>query len=180
VRLGQRIAEVEVVQTLDWRSSHVSLLDQSYRSSPHHDDMLALVRRVHAHGDRMLADFAIRGLEALCEHFDLSAGRRFLRSSELGIGGASSRRVLDVVKLVGGDIYVTGHGARNYLDHELFEREGVEVRYVDYSKVPYPQLHGEFTPFVTSLDLVANTGREGSRVISSPSVHWKEFLAWKK
>jgi hypothetical protein len=99
-----------------------------------------------------------------------------LRSSEMTIGGESSRRVLDIVLAVGGNVYVTGHGARNYLDHELFERAGVQVRYMDYRKAAYPQLHGEFTPYVSVLDLIANVGADGVRFIDSPSVHWKEFL----
>ena len=28
-------------------------------------------------------------------------------------------------------------------------------------KLPYPQPHGEFNPFVSILDLIANTGKEG-------------------
>ena len=41
---------------------------------------------------------------------------------------------------------------------------------------PYPQLHGEFTPFVSALDLVANCGRAGRQYIHSKTVNWKEFV----
>ena len=83
--------------------------------------------------------------------------------------------VLDVVKSQGGTVYVTGHGAKDYLDHEMFEREGVQVRYMDYRKTLYPQQHGEFTPFVSILDLIANLGRDGARVIDSPAVPLKDL-----
>jgi hypothetical protein len=45
-----------------------------------------------------------------------------------------------------------------------------------YEMVPYPQLHGEFTPYVTGLDLLANCGREGRSVICSGAIDWKEFI----
>jgi hypothetical protein len=41
---------------------------------------------------------------------------------------------------------------------------------------PYPQLHGEFTPYVTALDLIANCGKERIDVICSEAIFWKNFL----
>jgi len=84
--------------------------------------------------------------------------------------------VLSVVQGLGGDVYVTGHGARHYLDHEAFEAAGVRVEYLDYEKRVYPQLHGPFTPYVSVLDLIANVGRAGRDVIASGTKPWREFL----
>ncbi len=46
---------------------------------------------------------------------------------------------------------------------------------MDYEKIPYPQLHGDFNPFVSILDLVANVGRAGREVIRSHAVDWRSF-----
>jgi hypothetical protein len=175
-RLGQRIEDVQISQRQDWRRQHLELLGQAYAGAPYVDDMLGLVEGVYAAGHDSLDDLGRASMAAVCDYFDLAAGRRFLRSQELGVAGASSRRVLDIVKVVSGSTYITGWGARNYLDHSLFESEGVRVEYMDYRKLPYPQLHGEFTPFVSALDLVANCGREGGGTICSNTIYWKEFI----
>ena len=73
--------------------------------------------------------------------------------------------------------YVTGLGARNYLDHQLFEDAGIRVEYMCYEKAIYPQLHGEFTPHVSILDLIANTGKEGVENIRSGTTYWKNYLS---
>ncbi len=176
LHLGQTIDQVKPQESEKWKPRHLALLEQAYRSAPYRDTMLALVHETYAHANGSLAELTMQGLDTVCRFFGLDRGRRFLRSSTMGIGGESSNRVLDLVQAVSGDIYVTGHGARDYLDHELFEREGVQVRYMDYRKAPYPQLHGEFTPYVSILDLIANAGADGLRFIKSPSVHWKEFI----
>ena len=75
-----------------------------------------------------------------------------------------------------GTKYITGHGARNYLDHTLFENAGIAVDYMRYEYIPYPQLHGPFTPYVTSLDLIANCGKRGSAIIRSTAVDWRQFV----
>ncbi|MAY06598.1 MAG: hypothetical protein CMO72_05475 [Verrucomicrobiales bacterium] len=46
---------------------------------------------------------------------------------------------------------------------------------MDYEKRKYSQLHGEFTPFVSALDLLANCGQAGRDVIAPRTVCWKDF-----
>ena len=113
---------------------------------------------------------------ALVRYFGLEAGRRFVDIQEMGIPGAGSQRVLDTVQHLGGTVYVTGHGAAQYLDHRLFDAAGVQVEYMDYQRMPYQQGHGPVTPYVSGLDLVAYCGRAGLRNIASQTLPWKEFV----
>jgi hypothetical protein len=176
LRLGQRIDEVEVADPAQWSPGHLDLLRRSLEGAPHAQDAVALAGGVYAARDALLGPLARRSFRALIDYFGLDRGREFIDVTALGVPGASTQRVLDVVRRVGGTTYITGHGAAQYLDHEAFERAGVGVEYVQYRKTPYPQLHGEFTPYVSALDLVANCGQAGAASICSPSIHWKEFL----
>ncbi|HMG74737.1 MAG TPA: WbqC family protein [Pyrinomonadaceae bacterium] len=176
LRLGQEIRAVMIDDKTDWRRAHLDLLSQSYASSPFKDDMMSLVQSVYQRSARTIAEVAVASMEAICDYFSLTQGKNFATSSQLGIGGKSSQRVVDLVKRCDCDVYITGHGARYYLDHELFESSGVRVEYMDYRKLPYRQLHGEFTPYVSALDLIANEGRDGSRVIASRTLYWKDFI----
>ncbi len=176
IRLGQRIEETRIDTSRDWRRSHLSMLVDAYGTCPHFEDMIALVRSVYATEHVDIGSLGEASLMAVCGYFGIDRGRTFLHSDTLGVDGASSRRVLDIVLALGGRCYITGHGARNYLDHGLFEEAGVRVEYMDYRRLPYPQQHGPFTPHVSVLDLIANCGPEGGRYICSGSVYWKEFI----
>jgi hypothetical protein len=173
--LGQRINEVVLAQPQDWLAQHLALLDQAYKRAPHTEEMLALVRGVFEEGPDTLADLGIAGTEAMCRFLRLPE-RRFVRASALDIRGSGSARVLAIVRSFGGTVYITGHGAADYLDHESFEKAGVEVRYMDYRKTPYSQQHGDFTPYVTALDLIANLGADGAEIVSSGTVNWRQFV----
>lgn len=173
---GQRLDEVAIDEEQDWRAQHRRLLVASHADAPYRDDALALADEVFSMRYRTLGDLSRASTMALARYFGLDQGRTFTDSSTLGIEGRGSQRLLDICERFGADCYVTGHGARNYLDHGLFERHGISVEYMDYRRLPYPQAHGEFTPYVSSLDLVANCGRSGMRYICSGSVPWREFL----
>jgi WbqC-like protein family len=176
VHLGQRINEVRVDDRQDWRRRHRELLAQVYARAPYVDEMLTLVDDIYRQPAANLAVLATASMLRIISYFDLCPSTRFVTASELGIDGASSTRVLDVVKALGGTVYVTGHGALKYLDHELFDANGVRVDYIDYEKKPYPQQYGNFNPYVSTLDLVANMGVAGSGCFCSGTVPWRDFL----
>jgi len=176
LHLGQRINEVTPADSQRWRQRHLALLTQAYRTAPFFNDMLALVEQVYALPVETLAQLSIASMDVVCRYFELAPHTQFFLSSNLGIAGSGSPRVLEIVKHFGGDVYITGHGAKNYLEHEMFEANGVRVEYIDYQKRPYPQLHGEFTPYVSALDLIANNGRAGKDAICSATVYWRDFL----
>lgn len=171
--LGQHIDKVEVNDSTDWRGSHIRLLTQAYAEAPFCDEMLAIVRQTYAAKARTIDELAIGSLDAVLGYFDLARDTQFMDSRSMNVGGSSSQRVLDIVRAAGGNIYITGHGAKNYLDHELFEQNGIRVEYMDYQKTAYPQLHGEFTPYVSILDLIANIGKAGKIYIHSGTHYWR-------
>ncbi len=177
LRLGTEIRALAIDDRRDWRQSHLGLLNTCYRSAPHYSEMIELVERVYGGPAETVSEVSARSIEALNEYFELGDPTKFHWSSALGIDGASTERVLNIVRHFGGDVYITGHGAKAYFDHELLERYGIRTEYVDYQKRTYPQLYGDFTPYVSSLDLIANLGRDGRAVIASGTVHWKDFLA---
>ncbi len=174
--LGQRIGEIPVAPCADWGRRHIALLEQAYDRAPWRHEMLDLVSGVYSETFATLADLSVASMDAVRTYFGMAGTTAFVRSSSLGVPGRSDSRVLAIVERFGGDCYITGHGARNYLDHELIEAAGVQVMYQDYQKHPYTQLHGPFTPYVSVLDLIANCGPGGVDVIQSPAIPWRKFL----
>ncbi len=173
---GQRIDEAQIDDREDWRQKHRDILKQAYRKAEFCDEMLNLVDCVFSLPAHSLADVSRNSILAIAEYFNISNSCQFVESTSLQIEGRSSQRLLDIVQALAGNIYITGHGAKNYLDHELFEQAGVFIQYMKYRSTPYPQQHGDFTPYVTSLDLIANCGRMGASVIKSESIDWNEFV----
>jgi hypothetical protein len=90
-------------------------------------------------------------------------------SRELGISGKKSERLIDLLTRVGGTTYVSGPSAAAYLDLDLFRRNGIRVEYKSYDYPEYPQTQTGFSPAVSVLDLLFNTGPEARRYLKSGS-----------
>lgn len=176
LHLGQLIRDVTLVQSCEWQRTHIDSFRQAYARSPFLPDAVGLMESVFSSNAKNLAELSINSTLELVRYFSLDTGRRFLKSSDLGISGSSTQRVVAICDGQEATLYLTGHGARNYLAHERFEEKGIDVAYIEYGCAPYPQQHGAFTPYVTALDLVAHCGRRGRELIGGRTVSWREFV----
>lgn len=168
------IAAIRLHRGRDWRSQHLRTLSQAFAKAPCRDDAVGLVEQVYRAGHELLGDLCIAGVEALADYFGLRT--EFVRSSALALPGRSTARVVAICEHFDAGCYVTGHGARDYLEHERFADAGIDVRYMAYDRTPYPQQHGPFDPHCTALDLVANCGRDGRWAIASGTQPWQHFV----
>lgn len=172
---GQTIDECRIDHSTDWRQKHRDVLRLAYRKAPFVADMLAVVDTVFAIDHDCLGALGRASIRALTSAFSLPEPD-FVHAADLRLPGSSSQRLRDITAGLGGTTYLTGHGALNYLDHSIFDHAEIEVRYMDYSVGPWPQDHGDFTPFVTALDALAALGPHAATALHSTTLHWSDAL----
>ncbi|GAA3540126.1 WbqC family protein [Zobellella aerophila] len=175
--LGTEIKNIETSRHHDWQKAHLDLMGESFSGSPFSQDAIELVQSCYQDGNiSNIGHLARISMYGLLDYFNLIGNKEFIDVTDLNISGSSSLRVFDIVKMLGGTTYITGHGAASYLNHSLFEENGINVEYMNYQCKHYPQNHGDFTPYVSSLDLIANMGANGIDVICSGTKNWKDFI----
>ena len=150
-------------------------LNNCFKYSPHQTDSINVFDETWAE-HTSLSETIIKSTQVLCKSIGLKLPIQY-RSSALNTPGKGSQRVQELVRLVEGDAYLTGHGASRYLDHYSFEKEKITVHYMCYENFNWQQIGNPFTPFVTSLDLVANVAaRQRINHLVKKSCYWREFL----
>ena len=175
VRLGKKINEIRLEDKKNWRKSQLEFLKQVYKKAPFCSETINLVEEVYSSNYNSLADISIASIETVLDYLEIK-NNKIIKSSDLSIDGHSTERVLSICKHFNSNRYITGMGALNYFNFNLFEKENIRVEFIDYAKTPYPQLHGDFNPYVSILDLIANTGKEGINYFNSRTIYWREFL----
>jgi len=170
----QLIKDVEIDDSKNWKESHLGILSQCYMSAKYGTYAVDLVESLYQYETDSLADFCIEITEKIADF--LGVKREFSISSNYNFSSSSSRKLLNIVMALNGNVYVTGHGAKNYLDHELFEAKGINVEYIQYELKEYQQMYGDFTPYVSIIDLIANMGEKAPDFMVSETVDWKEFV----
>jgi hypothetical protein len=163
VRQGIPIKAIRIDWSRSWNEDHLKALTFAYHKTPHFQDYLPLLESFYSRHDECLADFTIATTIALSRELGITS-TRFLRSSELsGIDDVKTGRLVQILKQVGADHYISGPSARDYIEPEKFDEAGISLEYMSYDYPEYPQLYPPFDPYVTILDLLFMTGRDASK-----------------
>lgn len=156
-RYDQATRDVEIDGTAKWRAVHLRTLRTVLAKAPHRDELLDVVEPVYARDDlHRLADLNVALIRAVADRLGIAT--RLVLASELELEGSSTRLMVGLTRAVGGDVYLSGPTGRQYLEPELFDEAGLELRYHGFSAFEYPQQHGAFEPGLSCLDYVANCG----------------------
>jgi hypothetical protein len=156
-RYDQATRDVEIDETARWRAVHLRTLHTVLAKAPHRDELLEVVEPIYGRDDvHRLVDLNLALIRAMADRLGIAT--RLVSASELDVEGSSTRLMLSLTRAVGGDAYLSGPTGRKYLEPELFDEAGLELRYHSFDAFEYPQLHGAFEPGLSCLDYVANCG----------------------
>lgn len=162
---SQRLSETQIDTSQPWPHKHIETLRQSYAGAPHRDEYLPELEDVLSRPWRKLVDVNLELMKALCGFLGVSA--EFFRSSELGIGGDRSGRLLDICRHFGARTYLSTDAGRNYLDVERFSAANIDVQWQQYRHPRYSQHREGFVDHLSVVDVLFEAGAKSGDLIRS-------------
>jgi hypothetical protein len=154
---GLLLSDARIVWAQDWPRKHLASLRQSYARAPHFADYAAMLDELYARRPERLVELTIDATLMIAKWLGITR-TRFVRSSELGVAGSRTERLVQILRRVDATHYVSGPSAKSYIDPAVFERAEIELEYIVYDYAPYEQLHPPYDPQVSVLDLLFMTG----------------------
>lgn len=169
-RLGAPIAEVTIDDRQPWAGRHLRAIEDAYARSPHLACHRPALRRLYATPWERLLPLAVASAEWLARAIGVATPAH--RASTLGVAAADpTDRLIGLCRALGADTYLAGRDAARYMDAARFEAAGLRVLYQDYTPPEYAQLHGEFAPNLSGLDLLLTHG-DGALGVLRAGDHW--------
>lgn len=164
VESGLRILDVKTNPAARWAKKHAQTLKQAYARAPRFAEVAPLVDEIYAESPERLCDFTIASTVRLARALGITH-TRFVRSSELGVAGERTERLVDIVRGVGATRYISGPSAQAYLEPARFDAAGLALEYIEYDYPEYPQLHPPYDAAVSIWDTLFMLGDEASDYI---------------
>ena len=149
-RYYQKINEVEIDYHESWQQSHFGIVKAAYSKAKSFDLVFDALTNIYSKNHCFLIDLNMDFLKFCAAQLGIDTP--VLKASSYSVMGTKSEKLLGLVNAVGGSVYLTGTGSRDYLDEKIFLDAGVEVKWQEYESPIYPQLHGEFEKMLSVLD----------------------------
>jgi hypothetical protein len=141
-----------------WSEYHWRQIHNNYANAEFFDNYADVFEKIYITSYYRLIDLNMNLIRFLVSSFSIKTKIAF--SSEFEIKSKSSQKVLDLVKAVHGDTYVSGPGGRDYLDVTLFEKEGLKVSFQDFHHPIYKQRFPGFFSNMSAIDILFNLGEK--------------------
>lgn len=163
----QKINET-TVSNHKWAQDHWKAILFNYKKAPFFKEYEGLFAELYTKAGEMeyLSHINHLFLTEICKLLGIKT--QITWSSDYPLADGKTERLAELVRSAGGNYYLSGPAAKDYIVDEVFETAGIQLEYMDYSGYPeYPQLHGDFTHNVSILDLLFMTGPDAPKYMKS-------------
>ena len=129
-------------------------IDLAYRNSPQYENFMPIITDVMKNNEKNLARFLGYSIEKIAEYLEIKT--KFLYSSNFDTGKSGKNKIKDLTLLNNGNIYLNMIGGKFLYIQEDFNNSNIQLMFLKYRVVKYPQKTEEFDPYVSILDLCFN------------------------
>lgn len=153
---NKRINEVHLADDPKWRSKLLKTIEQGYRKAPFYPEVMPLTEKI--------INFTTDSITGLV-HFSLVELSRYLNIAVRLVESSSvyhntelkaQERILDICRQEQATRYINPIGGMDLYDKPTFSRLGIELNFIQSTKIAYPQLanRGEFVPWLSIIDVL--------------------------
>ena len=160
----QKIIDTKIDKEQNWPERHIKTIRHFYSRAPYYHEFFYLFEQVYNKNWVYLYDINEEIINIFCDIWDINCS--FRRASEAGVGGTGEELLINLCKESGADVYLSGEMGGNYINRENWDKAELDLYFHDYIFPIYPQLFGDFIPWLSALDLLMNCGKAGRQIFS--------------
>ena len=163
----QKINETKVVDN-QWAEGHWKSVELNYKKATYFKEYSEIIKNAYdkCKKEEYLSKINYIFLTTIC--YILGIDTKITWSSDYEMVEGKTERLIGLVKSAGGDYYLSGPAAKDYIVEDLFKESNIQLDWMDYSNYPeYTQLSDKFEHGVSILDLIFNEGPNATKFMKS-------------
>ncbi len=176
--IKKTIKDIKIDNTKNWRQSHLKSIYLNYKKAPYFNKYADFFEQVYKKEWDSLSDLNDYMLQCLLK--ELGVKVKYYKASELNLQSHKSDLILEMCKKLEANLYVFGALGRDYAKKEDFTKEGIKAYFQDFKHPEYPQLWGEFTPYLSVIDLLFNCGEKSLEILMRNNISKNELYVQQK
>jgi hypothetical protein len=156
--------EVQIDNTKPWQKDIINKLSDYYRKAPYLKESLETI--IGVINAKHYPSLASLNTALIIKILDLLRIKREIRvASNMELNGLHNNELLiAIIKEVSADTYLSGTGAKNYMNEQLYVNAGIKLEYNQVKVSEYSQINGTtFIPNLSIIDILFNEGLEGTK-----------------
>ncbi len=152
----QEINKVMINNSTDWEVQHIKAIKHSYSSAIYFKKYFPYFEELLLKKCEYLFELNMAVIELLLKIFKIDTP--YIFSSKLNIKTEKTERLIDICRKLKTDEYLSGQGAKEYIEESKFASEGIKLTYQEFNHPEYKQNFKGFISHLSVIDYLFNCG----------------------
>jgi len=164
-RFNQKINEVIVDNDQQWKIKHIKTIKNNYSKHEYFDETFSLIDALYENNYEKLLDLNVNFIRSVLNFLKIET--KIIFSSQFNLSSSKDNRILELCKIIKAKKYISPIRSKIYLkDGEIFNKNNIELEYIDYQHKVYKQKKIEkFVPRLSIIDAMFNLGKETIEIL---------------
>jgi len=167
----QSICDVEIDNAQAWKDLMLERIRHSYSKAPFFEksfnDLKALLSTKQYNN---LISLNMDIINLFRRYLDIHTPMLYTSNMDVDSLEASDL-ILQTCLMHRADTYLCGISGRDYIKMEDFEKNNIQIEFLDYQPASYKQLCSNFVPYMSILDILFNHGERSRDIVTNKHTH---------
>ncbi len=156
--------DIRINSHIDWQKNHYNFMKENYGKSPYFTEVMSIIFPIFSKKYNFLCDITIDSINLLTKLFDIKTELVLMSSLNYPRESKKNQLVLDLCLATNADFYMSGKGAKKYMELPPFLEKGIQVEFQDFVQHPYPQhFTSTFVGGLSILDMLFSIGVDATK-----------------
>ena len=166
--LSDTIKEVKVSIDQRWIKKSLQTLDQILSGLPFKNQSIELFMDVMGMEFKSLSEMNIYSIQTISSFLGIDVNFKYVFRNEYPKN--KTEKLIKILNKENAQIYISGLGGKKYIDAEIFHKNNIKLKFMEYRNLEYKQNYGPFCPYGSILLPIAALGRETKSLLVSGAV----------
>ena len=155
-----------------WSRQHWQTLKNNYARAPFFDQYADFFQQIYQSPWKKLAPLNRAIIDGLLKMLKIETKVLYSAENKIEKGYQAScqqpdptERIIYLCRRFQADLFLEGRSGQNYIYMPAIEQAGLKIQFQDYIHPVYPQLFGEFLPYLAIVDLLFNCGDDSLKIL---------------
>jgi hypothetical protein len=154
----KRICDITIQPRSIWCDKLLKMIELTYRKSPFFFEIFPIIEKVISYKAESLSDYLTFQIKTLALFMgiktELVLASRLYENSCL----SGQDRIIDLCKIEGANMYVNPQGGQILYNSDIFNRSGIDLKFIVMHSLPYKQPGEVFFPSLSIIDVLMANG----------------------
>lgn len=160
-----KINEIRINNNIEWNIKHWETIRVNYAKSAFFSNYKKELKEILLKDWVKLCDLNVELIKWVMDILEINT--KLIFSSKMTTKCKGIEKILDILKSLNADIYLTGQGkgSQRYIDQETFEKNNIKLLFQNFQHPIYRQRFPGFEPNMSVIDLIFNMGEKSKELI---------------